>query len=307
MQFKTTSILFVLIICFVSAGAQLSMKKKGDGILITEEGENVLFYHIKPNNQDGKYERCNYIHPLWGLNGKELTEDFPSDHLHHRGVFWAWHQVWIGDKRIGDPWIINDFKQNVVEFEFRNHTSGEVVLQTEVDWLSNRWKIAGERVPYLKEFGKITIYPKGHNYRRIDFEIVLTPLEDGLRIGGSEDKKGYGGFSVRMALPEDVTFFGSNGTLEPEVCAVESPGFVNISGSVCVNQGKGGIVISDHPGNPGYPQRWILRSKNSMQNAVWPGSDTVMLSRNKPLKLNYSLIVYSGRMKEKKITEILMD
>ena len=30
----------------------------------------------------------------------------PADHRHQRGLFWAWHQVWIGEERIGDPWLL---------------------------------------------------------------------------------------------------------------------------------------------------------------------------------------------------------
>jgi hypothetical protein len=65
-----------------------------------EKGEKVFFYQSEPKNHKGKYERLHYIHPLWAPDGAALTEDFPADHLHHRGVFWAWHQVWIGDKKL---------------------------------------------------------------------------------------------------------------------------------------------------------------------------------------------------------------
>ncbi|WP_372934433.1 DUF6807 family protein, partial [Mariniphaga sediminis] len=79
--------------------AQVTIKKEEQGLLFTEGGENILFYQKAPKNHEGEYERRHYIHPLWGLDGTILTEDFPDDHLHHRGIFWAWHQVWIGDQR----------------------------------------------------------------------------------------------------------------------------------------------------------------------------------------------------------------
>jgi len=65
------------------------------------------------------------------------------------------------------------------------------------------------------------------------------------------------------------------------------------------------MVIIDHPENPGYPQSWILRSKNSMQNAAFPGNTTIPVSTTEPLVLKYSLIVYSGKMKTRKIIRIL--
>ena len=46
--------------------------------------------------KDARRSRACYIHPLWGLNGEVLTDDFPKDHYHHHGVFWAWPHVEIG-------------------------------------------------------------------------------------------------------------------------------------------------------------------------------------------------------------------
>lgn len=288
-----------------SAIAQIKMEKADDGILFTENKENVLFYQIQPKNIDGKFERCNYIHPLWGVKGTVLTEDFPADHLHHRGVFWAWHQVWIGDQRIGDPWEIVDFEQEVTEVEFMAQKNGTGLLKTEVDWKSKKWKKQGVKVPYLKENTTITIHPKSDNYRKIDFEIQLLALEENLTIGGSKDVKGYSGFSIRMVLPNDVLFTGIEGDVEPKNTAVKSAGYINISGSVLDNKEHGGVVIVDNSANPEYPQKWILRKQRSMQNAAYPGNKVVQVSTTEPLVLKYSLLVYSGKLSNKKIQRII--
>lgn len=285
--------------------AQVSMKKTKKGILVTDNDEKVFFYQIEPKSKDGTYTRNNYIHPLWAPDGTVLTEDFPDDHLHHRGIFWTWHQVWIDGQRIGDPWEIKDFEQDVVDVEFRAQKSGAGNLKTEVLWKSEKWKKGGKKISYIKENTTITIHPETENYRKLDIEIHLLALEENLEIGGSEDEKGYSGFSVRMKLPADVQFSGPEGEITPKVTAVESAGFVNISGSICKNDKKGGIVIVDHPGNPGYPQPWILRAKNSMQNPAWPGREPVTVSITDPLVLRYSLIIYSGKLKDRKIQKII--
>lgn len=297
-------LMFFTIIAF-SVNAQIRINKNDDGILVTENNENILFYQIKPKNQDGKYERCNYIHPLWGVDGTVLTEDFPADHLHHRGVFWAWHQIWIGDKRIGDPWEIKDFEQEVSEVEFIALKNGVGVLKTEVDWKSEKWKKQGTKVSYIKEKTTISIHPKTGNYRKVDFEIHLLAMEENLSIGGSEDVKGYSGFSVRMKLSKDISFTGRKGEVEPQKTAVESSGYINVSGSLLDDGKNGGIVILDHPENPDYPHKWILRKRNSMQNAAYPGREVVLVSTTKPLVLKYSLLVYSGKLSDKKIQKII--
>jgi hypothetical protein len=298
---------FVILLIFsgIMVGAQVKMQKQPGGFLFTENNENVLFYQKDTKNVDGKYERCNYIHPLWGIDGTILTEDFPADHLHHRGIFWTWHQVWIDGKQIGDPWEIKDFEQQVTDIEYSMKEGGIAELKTEVNWKSPLWKTMEEKKPYLKEKTKILIHPKKGNYRKIDFEIQLLALAENLKIGGSADEKGYSGFSVRMILPDDVIFSGKEGEITPANSAVISPGYVNVSGSVGKNNSSGGIVIIDHPQNPGYPQPWILRKKNSMQNAAFPGNTTIPVSTTEPLVLKYSLLVYSGKMSDKNIQKII--
>ncbi len=274
--------------------AQFKADKTPDGLLITEKGKKVLFYRTKPKSLDGKFERCNYIHPLWGLDDYILTEDFPADHLHHRGIFWAWHQIWIDSQRIGDPWEIKDFSQEVVKADFCNEKGGIGLLTTEALWESPLWKKDGKVKPYMKETAEIRINPVKGNYRRIDFVINLLALENNLTIGGSQDDKGYSGFSVRMKLPADVQFTGKDGIVTPKNEAVISDGYINVSGSLTGGGDKAGICIIDHPGNPGYPQKWILRAAKSMQNAAWPGNSTVPIPTDKPLQLKYSLLIYLG-------------
>lgn len=297
-------VLFILLISR-SLSAQVTMQKEEGGLLFLEKGEKVLFYQADPKNYEGEYERCHYIHPLWSPGGAVLTEDFPIDHLHHRGIFWAWHQVWIDGKRIGDPWEIKNFDQKVTDIEFWSQKDGSALLKTKVNWLSDQWKKNGRKVPYLEESTTITIHSETGKSRRIDFEISLLALEKGLSIGGSEDEKGYSGFSVRMVLPGDVTFSGPEGKIKPEVTAVQSPGYINISGSMGKDGKQAGIVILDNPANPGYPQPWILRARNSMQNAAFPGNGTVPVLTSVPLVLKYSLLVYSGKMNDRKIKKAL--
>ena len=301
---RTFGILILVVFVF-QVNAQVRMQKLEGGFLFSENDEKVLFYQKQPKNLDGKFERCNYIHPLWGIDGTVLTEDFPADHLHHRGIFWTWHQIWIDGQRIGDGWEIKDFEQEVTDVEYFSKQGGIAVLKTEVNWKSNLWKKHGEKVPYLKEKATISIHPKIDNCRKIDFEISLLALEENLTIGGSEDVNGYSGFSVRMALPEDVKFIGPKGVIEPQNEAIQSVGYVNISGSIGKNNGEGGIVMVDNPQNPGYPQPWILRKQKSMQNAAFPGYTTLPISNQKPLVLKYSLLVYSGKINEKGIQRMM--
>lgn len=298
----------LFIICFFMLGfqayTQINFEEKKEGILVSENNQPVLFYQTSSKDHNGQYERTNYIHPLWNVDGTVLTEDFPPDHLHQRGVFWAWHQILIDGKPVGDGWALEHYTQEVVHTNWQTHKNGTATLSAKVYWKSDLFTQDGKVVPYLEENTDIIIHPQKNNYRRIDFVIHLNPLVNSVAIGGSEDEKGYSGFSVRMKLPEDVRFTGPNGEIEPQNQAVNSPGFVNVSGTFDSDH-PGGIVMIDSPDNPDYPQTWILRKKRSMQNIKYPGQHPVTITTGNPLVLKYSLVTYKGELSQKEIKKIL--
>ena len=77
-------------------------KKNEKGVELFESGTPVLFYQKSPKLLGGKYLGNNYIHPLYSLDGDTLTQQSPPDHPHHRGVFWAWHQIYINGEQIAE-------------------------------------------------------------------------------------------------------------------------------------------------------------------------------------------------------------
>lgn len=294
-----TVIPFLLFALF--SQAQINMVVKPDGFLFLDGKDSLCFYQKTLKSKDGAYSRCNYIHPLYGLSGSRITEDFPADHPHQRGVFWAWHQIFIEGKPVSDGWELNDFTQQIVDIEFRR-VKENGVFTTVVDWKSPLWE-KGER-PYLREESKMTFHPKTANYRQIDFEISLKALTDHLTIGGSDDEKGYGGFSVRMVQPDDLVFSGAQGVVEPLNGAVEAGNFMNISGTFD-QKGTSGLVIWNSPENPQPNSKWILRKKASMQNAAFPGQNPVLVPVGEPLVLRYSLLVYTGELSVRRIKKIM--
>jgi hypothetical protein len=66
---------------------ELELRAEKDGVLLLENDQARYFYQAKTKSLDGQYGRANYVHPLYGLKGEILTEDFPEDHLQHHGIF----------------------------------------------------------------------------------------------------------------------------------------------------------------------------------------------------------------------------
>jgi hypothetical protein len=273
----------------------IKISETDQGFSIAEGENQIMFYQRQHKSLDGKFARANYIHPLYGLDGEVLTEDFPADHPHHRGVFWAWHQVWLGDKKLGDSWAAQDFFWDVYNTEILTTDSQSRGLKLHVYWKSPLLTGAdGKQQPFVKETTTILVHRAEGDIRKIDFQIELLALKDNMRLGGSEDAKGYGGFTTRIPLPDGLAFTGTYGPVEPITLSVEAGPWLDFSGNLSGKGKTSGLAILCHGSSPGYPQQWILRRKGSAQNAVYPGRDPVPLSRKEPLILRYRLIIHQG-------------
>jgi hypothetical protein len=284
---------------------QIEITKTNEGFIVTEAEEKVMFYQRRHKSLNGKFMRANYIHPLYGLDGEILTEDFPADHPHHRGIFWAWHQMWLGDKRLGDSWAASDFFWDVYDTKILDLDSKSRAFQVYVYWKSPLWTDAdGSKKAFLKETTTIRIHRVQNDMRKIDFEIKLLALEQGIRLGGSEDAKGYGGFTTRIILPDGLSFIGTDGPVEPKTLSVEAGPWLDFSGNLGRDGNISGLTIFCHDTSPGYPQRWILRRKGSAQNPVYPGRQPVLLSCEKPLILRYRLIIHRGKLSRGKLDKL---
>ena len=83
-------------------------KDLGDGRMeLRERGKPVLVYNYGAQLKQGAPEdrrRCCYIFPVYTPGGVSMLDDFPADHWHHRGLFWAWPVVERAGKKY-DLWM----------------------------------------------------------------------------------------------------------------------------------------------------------------------------------------------------------
>jgi len=108
-------ILLMILILSCHKNGSITVSETDEGILFIEKDQNILFYQRMPKSIEGAYTRNNYIHPLWTLDGERLTEDGPPDHPHQRGIFWTWHQTYVGQTRLGDGWECREFVWDVAD------------------------------------------------------------------------------------------------------------------------------------------------------------------------------------------------
>ncbi len=298
-----TTIICLLIISGIPTASftqVFQVSKTEEGIAVSEGDEKVLFYQQKAKSLDGKYERANYVHPLYGLNGEVLSEDFPEDHYHHRGIFWAWHQILLEGEQVADGWDCSNVSWDVKKAKAKVKDDA-VLIRTKTFWRSQLDTTIAKTTALFKEKTTITIYSSEGDYRIIDFQIRLFPLKAGLAIGGSTDSKGYGGFSPRIKLPNDIRFISQKGEVKAQTNGLEAGPWMDMLGTFD-GENSTGVAIITHPDYPSAQQLWILRDKRSMQNAAYPGNQAIPLVKNKALELRYRMVLH-----EQDIEEGLMD
>lgn len=294
--------LLALLLIPINMGAQgFTYKQDSIAIHVYEETMPVLTYQTHPASIEGLLRPAHYIHPLYGLDGEILTEDFPEDHPHHRGVFWAWHQVLVDDRPMGDAWECRDFRWDVQKVSLQAADTS-LTMHTRVLWESpDLVTEKGLLLPFMEEQSRIVIHPRSEGHRVIDFDISLRALQPNLTLGGSEDAKGYGGFSVRMKLPDGIRFYSRDGQVTPTETAVHTGSWININGALGAGGSTAGLLIYDRNQGPEENTPWILREKRSMQNAVFPGRTPIPISMEKPTVLHYRLVVYKGQLSRDQI------
>ena len=250
-----------------------------DGVAVSDSGRPVAFYRTRPAPAPAETWRLHYLHPLHAPDGTVLTEDRPEDHLHQRGVFWAWRRILKDGFPIADTWVMKDVVYEPHDVRALRHSDGSIEITATV-----LWRGGAPSRPLFSEGASFRFHPLKGRERRVTLGSSLTPLEDGLALAGTDDDKGYSGFSIRFVRPDALTFSTDGRPLTAAVGAV----------------GTGETVLFRWPDDRAFPRweveagcavegrpvrAWVLRKELSMQNCAWPGRAPVPLPKGKPVRL----------------------
>lgn len=262
------------------------------GVLTIQDGQTkVLSYRFGDQLQQGvdeKYKRSCYIHPLWSLDEEIITDDFPADHFHHRGIYWAWPKVETRGIQ-SETWHPHEIqlRQHFVRWVQRSSDSedGSAVIAAENKWLLR------ETDEVAKELVTIRAYPAKNNRRNIDIKIEMEAVGGPLTLQGtSEGKKGYGGFCFRGAPSFKGASIDTDAGPAKEDIVQEPRKWVALSTE------DHGIAIFASPDHPDHPPRWMARkSYTGFINVSWPGMSPVTLEPGNPVTLEYRMVVFEGQ------------
>ena len=283
------------------AQAAFTIDDNGKALTVLENGQPVLVYHYTlvppPKNVPEKFRRACYIHPLYGLDGEVMTQDFPLDHFHHRGVFWAWPLCTVGEKSM-DVWALEGVRQMHEKWLAREAgETAEIAIQ-------NVWVYDdAPNQPQVRETIRMVIQPADQQSRAIDFDMKFENVSQEVVTFLGAANKGYGGLCIRPdAARKPMTFTTAQGVLKEDALRVDTP-WADVSYPVKPDGPTSGIAIFEHPSVPGYPfPGWIMRHY-SFLGVSWPHETSHALQPGESFTLRYRMLVHRGGADDAKVAE----
>ena len=251
---------------------------------ISEGGKPVLVYNHGMILREGvseQFRRSSYIHPVYAPDGTVLTEDFPKDHPHHRGICWSWPIVRFEGASY-DVWAVQGMHQRFVRWKARRVSAETAVLAVENGWF------VGERKA-VKETVELTVHRSAGKRRSFEVKLILEAVDSPVELSGREIK-GYGGFGMRFA-PRSETILRTGAGVEAKDSDMVKHPWAELEG---VFEGRrAGARVEDGNDNPAFPNGWCLRHYGYVA-VNYPGLQTQTLAPGKPLVLTYRVTVFSA-------------
>jgi hypothetical protein len=250
------------------------------------EGDRLVFtYHfgaMTSSNAPNARSRSNYFHPLYGLDGEVLTDDFPKDHDYHRGLYWAWSHVRVADQEY-DSWSLRG-----IRYEFQRWLAKEARPDGARLGVENGW-FAGDK-QIMRESVWVRVHPRSASSRVIDLDLTWTPTDQSVSLLGAEGKS-YGGLTLRFGPRSKTTITVPGGRTSEDLMMTNLP-WADFSGDLKKGGGDlSGVAVFVHPDHPDYPPTWMTRHYGLLA-VGWPGVAPKTLSAGAPITCRYRIWVH---------------
>jgi hypothetical protein len=253
---------------------------------LEEDHRPVLVYNQGPQHPEGSpatQARNSYIHPLYGLDGEVLTDDAPADHLHHRGVFWAWPHMTV-EGRHYDGWMLRGIAPRFEHWTFKEIGPDSARLGVENGWYVGMKKVMGEQIT-------ITAHRSTVDNRAIDLEFTWTAVDAPVTLGGAEGKS-YGGLTIRYAPGTDTVITVPSGVTKDDLY-MTSLAWADLTRRWEDRRQPSGVAIFVHPSHPDYPPTWLTRHYGVLCLG-WPGVQPKTLAAGEPVRCRYRIWIHRG-------------
>jgi type 1 glutamine amidotransferase len=272
-----------LLMAATAASGQFRFRELNATSVALEDGGSPVFVYnygmmLKPGVREDR-TRCCYLHPVYAPNGVVITDDFPTDHLHHRGINWTWPEVKV-DGKVYDLWTIKGILARFEKWNCKEAGKDSARLGFTDGWYVGERKVAEEEV-------EITAHPAKGQQRDLDFVVKLRAVADGVTIRGTDEGgKGYGGFNIRFA-PRTGTRIDTATLGDSPDSDLKPNQWAELSG--VFNGVKAGARITID----GDPAGWCLRHYGFL-GVDYPGLQAAKLDTRQPLVLKFKVSLLGG-------------
>ncbi len=259
-----------------------------DKLLALFEGMRPVFVYThgviqQPPGVPADRARSTYVHPLYGLDGEVLTDDFSNDHYHHRGLFWAWPHVRISDQHY-DLWMLKGIEQRFVRWLTREAGPGGATLGVENGWFVGNRKVVQEQVWFRAA-------PSSKDERVLDIELTWVPLGEPLTLEGAEEKS-YGGLTLRFAPRTNTVITTLLGQGDKDLSITRLP-WADLSARFAGREQSSGAAIFVAPDHPDFPPEWLTQHYGVLCLG-WPGVKPKTFQPDETIRCRYRVWIHRG-------------
>jgi hypothetical protein len=297
------------LLAFSAGRAEVKITPEKDVVHVEIDGKPFTDFILRG---DGTMKP--YLHPLRSADGKIVTRHFPmekvegepTDHPHHRGLWFAHERVngfdfWNNEESYTTP--IRG-RIEVAKIDETKSGADAGTIKATMNWVSP----AGEK---LVEESRTMTFRGDARLRIIDLDITLTATAPKVTFGDAKD----GTLGIRLAAPLDEAqpkgkdggnipgtgkITNAEGQSSEKTVWGKPSDWMDYSGTL--DGEKLGIAIFDHPQNA--PRaRWHVRgyglfAANPFGQSVFSGdkskSGNIDLAQGEKLHLQYRVIIHSG-------------
>ena len=290
------------------AAARYTLTPVANGMqLKTSDGRVVLEYLTsKPADVPLAGPNTACFHPINTPSGERVTALAPDDHLHHRGMYIAWHDsefrqpitrtsptspLWGWNVTKADFWgwgVYAPRDGRVIEtreVKLKTADVSSATIEIHNDWSVNKRKMAEETT--------LTTVVERSGVYVIDVVFRLAVLVD-----YQLNKQGFSGFNFQARKDGESYYTYPGGTVpfpDAHYSAPETnwPGAPWYGYVVKLSNGKTvGAAVLDHPSNP--PTTWHGSRGLWMLNPNMAAVGPYTIKPDAPLTLRYRVVVHDG-------------
>lgn len=284
---------------------RVSMERRDGPARVTQmirvfaAGKPVLAYQTEPGDPpraDIKpiFKRGGYIHPVHTPEGRAITDDYPVDHPHHHGIWWAWTKTEY-DGRAPDFWNMGDGTGRVdfdsLDAAWSGLVHGGLRATTRFTDVTG-----GRSEVVLKDQWDVRVYAPSATANVLVFDVLSTQTLTGNKPLVLPEYR-YGGLGVRGHIQwngkgDKTIFLTSEGKTRADGNGTTAR-WTHMGG--LVDGRPAGIAILDHPSNFRAPQPTRLNPDNPFFNYSPSVAGDWKIEPGKPYVSRYRFVTYEGQ------------